>query len=189
MNIFDEHAFKVILDYAHNPAAVKAMCDLVERFEPDGRRIVVLAAPGDRRDEDITEIATIAAPHFDHFICRRDDNLRGRHGDEVPLLQKRALEAAGIGGDRIEIVPDEQDAVNHALSIAGQGDLVLVLGDDITRCWKQIIYFDAGSRDSERAPSKTTAPPLPDMPEFSFDEELELIQDERGVRLAREAGD
>ena len=40
MNIFDEHPFKVILDYGHNPAAVEAMCRLVERLEPAGRRIV-----------------------------------------------------------------------------------------------------------------------------------------------------
>ena len=74
MNIYDEHPFRVILDYAHNPAAVKAMCDLVDRFETEGKRIVVLSAPGDRRDEDIREIAEIASGHFDHFICRRDDN-------------------------------------------------------------------------------------------------------------------
>ena len=36
MNIFDEHPFKVILDYGHNPAAVEAMCELVERLEVDG---------------------------------------------------------------------------------------------------------------------------------------------------------
>ena len=33
-NIYDEHPFKVILDYAHNPAAVRAMCNMVDRFEP-----------------------------------------------------------------------------------------------------------------------------------------------------------
>ena len=91
MNIYDEHPFKVILDYAHNPAAVKAMCNLVDRFDVDGRKIVVLAAPGDRRDEDIREIAEIASSHFDHFICRVDDNRRGRGNDEVAVMQKKPL--------------------------------------------------------------------------------------------------
>ncbi len=36
MNIYDEHPFKVILDYGHNPAAVEAMCQLVERLEVQG---------------------------------------------------------------------------------------------------------------------------------------------------------
>ena len=47
------------------------------------RRILVLAAPGDRRDEDLAEIARIAAGVFDHYILRRDDNLRGRQADPV----------------------------------------------------------------------------------------------------------
>ena len=34
MNIFDEHGFRVILDYGHNEAAVGAMVDLVERLQP-----------------------------------------------------------------------------------------------------------------------------------------------------------
>ena len=36
MNIFDDHPFKVILDYAHNPAAFKGMCHLVSRMETPG---------------------------------------------------------------------------------------------------------------------------------------------------------
>ena len=37
MNIFDEHGFRVILDYGHNEAAVGAMVDLVERLQPLGQ--------------------------------------------------------------------------------------------------------------------------------------------------------
>jgi cyanophycin synthetase len=36
MNMYDEHEFKVILDYAHNAAAVKAICDLVAQFDVAG---------------------------------------------------------------------------------------------------------------------------------------------------------
>src|SRR5438046_8231101 len=50
MNVFDEHPFKVILDYGHNPAAVGAMADLVTKLKVEGRRIGVVAGPGDRRD-------------------------------------------------------------------------------------------------------------------------------------------
>lgn len=56
MNIFDEHPFKVILDYAHNAAAFKGMCHLVSRLETQGKNICVISMPGDRRDEDIVEI-------------------------------------------------------------------------------------------------------------------------------------
>src|SRR5690606_692240 len=84
MNIYDEHGFKVILDYGHNPAAIDAMCNLVDNLVESGAlgasgvRTCVLAAPGDRRDEDALAMATRAARSFNRFICRQDDSLRGR---------------------------------------------------------------------------------------------------------------
>ena len=189
MNIYDEHPFKVILDYAHNPAAVRAMCSLVDRFETEGRKVIVLAAPGDRRDQDISDIAEIAAGHFDHYICRRDDNPRGRSPDEVPVMLKNKLLECGIEPNNIEVIPDEQEATARALEIAAPGDLVLILGDSIKRSWKQIIYFNSVAKGEEGAQKTTVAIDLPETEGFSFDDDVEIISDERGVRIAREEGD
>jgi cyanophycin synthetase len=189
MNIYDEHPFKVILDYAHNPAAVRAMCGLVDRIEPEGRRIVVLSAPGDRRDEDIREIAEIAAGHFDYFICRCDDNRRGRGKDEVAVMLKNALLEKGIESDRIEVIADEQEATSRALQVAEPGDLVLVLADEIKRTWKQIIYFNSEAKIEGGSTKPAISIALPETDEFMIDDSLEIISDERGVRIAREAGD
>ena len=189
MNIYDEHPFKVILDYAHNPAAVRAMCNLVDRFEPEGKRIVVLSAPGDRRDEDIREIAGISAGHFDHFICRCDDNRRGRGVDEVAVMMKNKLLEEGVAADRIEVIPDEQEATTRALEIAEPGDLILVLSDAIKRTWKQIIYFNSGAKVEDVPKRSSVNIELPDTEDFNFHDDLEIISDERGVRIAREAGD
>ena len=57
MNVFSEHPFKVLFDYGHNAHAVGMMADLAGRLDVTGRRIVVLAGPGDRRDEDLVAIA------------------------------------------------------------------------------------------------------------------------------------
>ncbi len=189
MNIYDEHPFRVILDYAHNTAAVTAICGVVDRFDVDGRRIVVLSAPGDRRDEDIRGIAEIAAGHFDHFICRCDDNRRGRGPDEVAVLLKNKLLEVGVSADRIELVPDEQEATLRALEFAAPGDLVLILADNTKRTWKQIIYFNSGARVREPGKTKAQAVELPDREEFELADDLEIISDERGVRIAREESD
>jgi len=189
MNIYDEHPFKVILDYAHNPAAVRAMCKLVGKFDVDGRRIAVIAAPGDRRDEDIRNIAAIAAGHFDHYICRRDDNPRGRGSDEVPVMLKNRLLEAGVEAGRIEVIPDEQEAVARALEVAAPGDLVLILGDNVKRTWKQIIYFNSEAKGEGRAKKAAKPLELPESEEFRFDEDVAIISDARGVRIAREDGD
>jgi len=190
LNVYDKHPFKVILDYAHNPAAVKMVCDVVDRYDINGRKIAVLTIPGDRRDEDALEVAKIAAGRFDHYICRRDDNLRGRGSREIPELLRRGLIEGGVDEDRIEIIESEEEANEAALAMARGGDLVLILADQVTRSWKQIIYFQPGedvvSEDSER--------PMVEIPEeflggFSLEEDLELIRDERGVRIARESDD
>jgi len=188
-NIYNEHAFKVILDYAHNPAAVTAMCDLVDRFEPAGNRIVVLSAPGDRRDEDIRAIAEIASKHFDYFICRCDDNRRGRGQDEVAVMLKDKLLACGIDASCIEVIPDEQSATAKALEMAQPGDFLLILADNVKRSWKQIIYFNSENRIEDSAKNVTATIRLPETGNFSFDDDVEIISDERGVRIAREEGD
>lgn len=183
MNVYDEHPFKVILDYGHNPAALKAMAALADQLEVKGRRLCVVAMPGDRRDEDIVDGAAALAGHFDHFICKADDRRRGRGHDEVPQMMRQALIDNGVGADAITIIPDEVEAVNAALEQAAQGDLLVIFGDDTTRCWKQIIYFNSGDEAPEAVP---VASPAETEFEDMFESDQNLIRDARGVRLARE---
>jgi len=186
MNIFDGHPFKVILDYGHNPAAVRAMVEMIGRLSTEGRGIVVLAAPGDRRDDDVREIAAISAGKFDHYICRRDDNLRGRGAEEIPQLLRDTLLANGVDAAQVDIVPDEVEATERALQTAAAGDLVLIFGDAIERTWRQIENFSSAPPAGETAAPKAEAPaPLPDLPEVVLEEGESLIRDERGVRIAR----
>ncbi|WP_299988044.1 cyanophycin synthetase [uncultured Ruegeria sp.] len=183
MNVYDEHPFKVILDYGHNPAALKAMAALADQLEIKGSRLCVVAMPGDRRDEDIVDGAAALAGHFDHFICKADDRRRGRGHDEVPQLMRQALIDNGVDSAAITIIPDEVEAVNAGLEQAAQGDLLVIFGDDTTRCWKQIIYFNSDGEAPETAPvASTVETSFEDM----FESDQNLIRDERGVRLARE---
>ncbi len=191
MNVFDEHPFKVIVDYGHNAPAVDLMSQLAQRLDVAGRRLVVLAAPGDRRDQDILDISRAAAGRFDHYICRRDDRLRGRGNDEVPRLLRDGLLANDVPADHIDMVPDEREAHEHALRLARPGDLVLLFADALTRTWKQVINFrpDAARSPADRArAAPAVVPDLPpvEVPSLNGDA---LVRDERGVRLARETED
>lgn len=190
-NIYNEHPFKVILDYGHNASAVEAMCTLATRLDVEGRRICVLAAPGDRRDEDIHAIGTIAAQStFDHYICKRDDNPRGRGNDEVPNLLKAALLEAGIKASHVEVVPEEVEALERALRHARPGDLLLCFIDQISRSWSQVAQFrpELPTSPKPRGSGSHTAP-MPDVPEPAVGLLEAVIRDERGVRLAREQDD
>jgi len=196
MNVFNEHPFKVLFDYGHNAHAVAVMTDLAQRLDVTGRRIVVLAGPGDRRDEDLVAIARAVAGRFDHYICRRDDNLRERAADEVPRIMAAALRAAGVREQAISVIADEQEAITAALQMGQPGDLLLVFADALVRSWKQITKFKpAGAVAPQHAP-QSAPPPAPVFsaearsealaPAFSLEG---LIRDERGVRVAPEAED
>ena len=187
MNVFDEHPFRVILDYGHNAAAIKSISQLVDRLEVRGRRICVLAAPGDRRDEDIRAIASAAAGHFDHYICKADDHRRGRSEDEVPLMLKAQLLEDGVADDRIQVIPSEVAAVKAALKMGCEGDLVVIFGDDIERCWNQVAGHEAQDSiavgDVSEKPGQGYVEADPEA--FTLQPGAELVRDERGVRLAR----
>jgi cyanophycin synthetase len=176
LNVFDELPFKVILDYGHNPAAVRCMVDMVQRLDVNGRRLCVIAAPGDRRDEDIVRIAELVAEgEFDQYVLRRDDRTRGR-GEK------------GISPERIHVIPLESEAVEFALSMGETDDLLLIFGDNCTRTWKQIINFDDKVND-EAASASTTFGTSMEQPSLITDAltvtDGEFITDGRGVRLAR----
>jgi cyanophycin synthetase len=185
MNVYDGLPFRVIMDYGHNPAAVRAMCELVDRLEVKGRRLCVLAAPGDRRDEDIAEIGREAAGHFAHYFVRRDDALRGRKPDEVPAMLRAALLEAGVPVQDIDVIPDEQRAVDTALAAARPGDLLLMFSDALARTWRQVTEFHPAAVPQARTNgSAAKAEPAVETLD-ELDEQL-LVRDERGVRLARE---
>ncbi len=194
MNIFDELPFKVIMDYAHNAHGVQAMARLTDQLPVSGRRIVVLAAPGDRRDEDITELARAAAGHYDLYICKSDDHTRGRARDAVPELMTRGLEGGGVKREQIEIELDEQAAVTRALEAARPGDLVMVFADQIARTWKQIIYFKpdesiAAPRMDRSSETSSFVADLPELGDVMQNSEIEIRSDERGVYIVPEHSD
>ncbi len=192
MNVFDEHPFKVLFDYGHNAHAVAAMADLAQRLDVAGRRIVVVAGPGDRRDEDLREIAQAVAGRFDHYICRRDDGLRGRTPDEVPKLIAATLRECGVPDAAITLIPDEQDAIDAGLRMAQHGDLLLVFADALVRSWKQVIKFRPEGMPEAPAPRPRAAPveePEVTEPAFVPEQWEGVSRDERGIFISRESDD
>jgi cyanophycin synthetase len=197
MNVFNEHPFKVIFDYGHNAHAVGMLAELAQRLDVRGQRIVVVAGPGDRRDEDIRAIAAAVAGKFDVYICRRDDGLRGRASDEVPQMIAGVLRERGVAEEQIRIIPDEQEAIDAALRMGQAGDLLLIFADALTRSWKQVIKFKP---EGVAAPAPAPAVPAaaacePDDPALPATGDAEsllaagFVRDERGLRYVGEDAD
>jgi cyanophycin synthetase len=142
LNVFDGHGFRVILDYAHNPAGLQALGDLILKMRPRHRHVIgMINIPGDRRDEDIREMGALATRYFDDIVFREDPARRGRKpGEIVELLVQGAL-AAGFSEDRIRRVMNEEDAAPVCLEMARQGDLVVLTPTEVEAMWQQVLDF------------------------------------------------
>ena len=149
LNMFELDGYRVVVDYAHNPPAVRALGDFVDRLtQPSaggarqpvtGRRIAVIATAGDRRDEDIVEIGRAAAAYFDEIVIREDENNRGRpRGNTAALIEEGVRTAEQSRVEHVTTVLDELEATRHALDIARDGDVVVVCVDHANQVWKEL---------------------------------------------------
>jgi len=128
-NILDFQGATVIADYGHNPDAILALVDAVERM-PSRRRIAVISAAGDRRDVDIRRQTEILGDAFDEIILYQDACQRGRADGEVLGLLRDGLSHARRASQVCEI-RGEFTAIETALDRLAPGDLALVLIDQI----------------------------------------------------------
>lgn len=101
------------------------------------RAIGVISAPGDRRDEDIEEVALVAAETFDWVIVREDDDLRGRQPRETVHLIQRTISVANPSLP-VRVVPDSREATEQALEIASEGDMVVIFVDGVEETIEQV---------------------------------------------------
>ncbi len=148
-NVTHAPGFTAIVDYAHNPAALAALGTAIAAMRtPGGRTIGVVSTPGDRRDEDIRAIGSIAEGIFDQLIFRELPDGRGRAPGCVLALLEEGARSAGAGDDRILIVPDESAATETALRLAGPDDLVAVMPTDVEAVWHQVNTFAGASVDA-----------------------------------------
>lgn len=130
MNIFEFKKFKVLIDFAHNPAGYRGVEEYLSSVDAV-KKIGIIAGVGDRRDEDIKECATIAARMFDHIIIRQEKYLRGRTEEEIIGL---IMEGIAMSGKSVthEIISKETEAIKHAISTAEEGTFITALSDVVT---------------------------------------------------------
>ena len=128
-NVFDYRGATLIADYGHNPDAIAALTKAVQAM-PAKRRMVVISAAGDRRDEDIRQQTEILGTAFDDVLLYQDACQRGRADGEVLGLLRQGL----VGATRtshVEEIHGEFVAIDTALARLQAGDLCLILVDQV----------------------------------------------------------
>jgi cyanophycin synthetase len=141
LNEVEVNGTHVIVDYCHNAPGMRMLGDFVDRVGESlsstselGKpsRIGVIATAGDRRDDDMRELGSVAAQHFDVLVVREDVALRGRDRGQTAELVAEGVRSAIADGARcrqVEVIHEEIEAVHHAMSRANPGDLVVLCVD------------------------------------------------------------
>ena len=144
-NLFNYRGATLIADYGHNPDAIAALVQAVDNM-PGKRRSVVISGAGDRRDEDIRQQTEILGAAFDEVVLYQDQCQRGRADGEVVALLRAGLSNAS----RTKVTKEIQGeflAIDTALASLGEGDLCLILVDQVEEALAHIasrIAQDAG---------------------------------------------
>jgi UDP-N-acetylmuramoyl-L-alanyl-D-glutamate--2,6-diaminopimelate ligase len=114
----------VVVDYAHTPAAVATVVEAA-RDMTDGRVIAVVGAGGDRDEDKRPMMGAAAAASADVTIVTTDNP---RSESPAAIADEVRRGAEGVFGASVETVLDRSEAIDHAVTIAQAGDLVLILG-------------------------------------------------------------
>ncbi len=114
--------FLAVVDYAHKPDAVTAVLSAL-RPRTTGRLIIVLGAGGDR-DQGKRPIMGEVASRLADVLVVTDDNPR----TEDPAAIRAAVRAGATGAAEVHEVGDRREAIRLAVSLAGDGDVVVVAG-------------------------------------------------------------
>lgn len=127
-NIYDLDDFKVLVDFAHNPAAMSALFDMAQAI-PAKRRVLCFGQAGDRPDDLIRKMTRDAwAIGLDQvMISELADYHRGREHGVVFDVIKDELLACGARDEQVMHHEEESDAFEAAIEWARPGDLVIML--------------------------------------------------------------
>jgi cyanophycin synthetase len=160
LNVFDGHGFRVIVDYAHNPAGLRALSEVVMQMRPKYRRVIaMISIPGDRRDEDIMEMGQISSAFAHHLVFRERPDGRGRGPGEINKLLTRGAADAGFQAEAITCVADEFTATDFCLRTAQPGDLVILTPTTYEQVWEQVIRFGRGEQQTiQQTPTECQRP-------------------------------
>jgi len=148
LNVFEFKDFKVILDYAHNPAGMRALKKFVDTFEATVK-VGIIAGIGDRRKEDNNEIGKVAAQMFDEIIIRQDKQLRGKTEEELIAMLHEGIKMENPN-IKTTIIPSEKEAITFAIKNAVKGSLIVLSSDVIPDALDLVTQFKEMDSEGNR---------------------------------------
>ena len=139
LNLFKFNNFTILLDYAHNPAGMRALQKFTDELDATVK-VGIIAGVGDRREQDTNEIGSIAAEMFDEIIIRQDKRLRGRTEEELIKMLNDGIKMKDPN-KKTTIIPSEKEAITFAVKNAVKGSLIVLCSDVIPDALELVQKF------------------------------------------------
>ena len=139
LNLFEFNNFTILLDYAHNPAGMRALQKFTNELEATVK-VGIIAGIGDRRIEDNNEMGAIAAEMFDEIIIRQDKRLRGKTEEELIKMLNDGIKKKDPN-KKTTIIPSEKEAIKFAVKNAVKGSLIIMCSDVIPDALDLVKHF------------------------------------------------
>jgi len=139
LNLFEFNDFTILLDYAHNPAGMRALQKFTEELDATVK-VGIIAGIGDRRVEDNNEMGGIAAEMFDEIIIRQDKRLRGKTEEELIKMLNDGIKMKDPN-KKTTIIPSEKEAIKYAVKNAVKGSLIVLCSDVIPDALELVQKF------------------------------------------------
>ncbi len=115
--------FSVIIDYAHTPDSLENILSTIKEYS-SGRVICVFGCGGDRDAAKRPMMGAISGKLADYTVITSDNP---RTEDPEAIIQQIEEGIKGSCGQYISI-GDRREAIKHSISIAQQGDVVVLAG-------------------------------------------------------------
>ncbi len=131
--------FKVFIDYAHTPDALKSVLTALKRLAP--RKLIGVFGWGGDREKSMRPVMGRLAAEISDLVIITNDNPRGERAKSI----LGDIEKGMVGKNNYSIIESRRRAIYEAVSSAGERDIVLIAGkghENYQIMQNEILPFD-----------------------------------------------
>lgn len=139
MEVVYDKKFKVIIDFAHTPNAIdQALSSIKNQNGLNIKRLIHVFASAGKRDASKRPIMGISSAKHSSIVILTEEDYRNENPQNIASDIARGLEKNGFelvdeqklgkNNKTYSIILDRQKAINKAVEIAKEGDIVVITG-------------------------------------------------------------
>ena len=113
---------KIIIDFAHTPDAVNKVLSYLNNFKKEGKIITVIGMGGNRDKDKRKDVGKIVCKKSDIAIFTEDNSRNEKVEDIIENI------ISEVSQDNYLIIYDRLEAIEKALLIANENDIICILG-------------------------------------------------------------